>query len=255
MEGKPPHPGPIDQAATPVGSSKSIWSLMVGVFTSPTYTFTEYCKKPAIIVPLFIVLVMVGLTGALTAKQGAMTQYDLMKHSTVIPQEILETMYQEALDTGSFNVRGFIGTMVGYVLVSLIIALIAWFLGSFVFGGEAKFKLVWGTSIMGALISSLGGLLKVPLVLAKDTAYVSLGPAAFLPVKSFASVLFSLLFYLDFFAIWAIIVTGIGFGIAFGISQGKGIAICSIITLIGIGLLVAGTVLGLSFAGVEVSFI
>ncbi len=235
------------------GPSPSTISLIIGVFTSPTQAFGEFKKRPRLLVPLIVTIVLMAIGGAIGAKYNNMAQYDMMKKSTTLPPAVLEEMRQNALDSGP--VTGAITPAVAVVVINLLAALVAWFLGSFVFGGKSNFKAVWATCIMGGLIPVAGGLLKLPLMYAKDTMQVSYGLAALMPGKDFTSILYSLLFYLDVFAIWGVIVTGIGYAAIFGLTKGKGITMSAIVTLIFVGLLIGMTAFGMSFAGVEMSFL
>ena len=140
------------------------------------------------------------------------------------------------------------------VFASLISALVVWFVGSFFFGGTAKFKAVWGVALITSLIPMAGGLLRMPMVIAKDSILVSYGLAAFMPGGDFTSILFTFLYYLDAFAIWSLIVAGIGYAAVFGFSRGKGITTSAIVSLLFIVLIISLSAIGMSFAGVKITF-
>ena len=240
-------------AATGDGSSRSIFSLVIGVFTSPSATFTEFSRRPQILIPLILTVVLMAVAGAVGVKYSSMAQYEMMKTSTVLPPAALEQMRQDALDANP--VTGAIAPAAFVVVIGLLAALVAWFLGSFVFGGQSKFGAVWAVGLMGGLISVVGGLIRLPMVFAKGTIFVSLGLSAVLPTKSFTSVLYSIFYYLDVFAVWGIIVTGIGYAAVFGLTKGKGVALAAITTLLFVGLLIGMTVFGMSMAGVDITLI
>jgi len=241
-----------DSSAAVSNPDVSIWSVIVSVFTNPKEAFGNYVKKPSILWPLILTVVIAGLVAGLTAKQGAMMQYDMMKNSTVLPAEAIEEMRTNALETNPMVSAPTGAIMV--VIVTLISSLIAWVLGSFVLGGKAKYKDVWGVILLGGLIAQLGGLARLPMVFAKDSMLVSYGFAAMMPGKNFTSILYQFAYFADFFAIWTIIVTGIGFSFVFGLSQGKGITIAVLNFLIGVTIAVSLATIGMSFAGVEISF-
>jgi hypothetical protein len=136
----------------------------------------------------------------------------------------------------------------------IIIALIAWGLGSFVMGGDSTFKKVWGVCLLGSLITMVGGIVKLPLIIAKGNMYVSFGLAALMPDKDFTSILYGVLFFFDAFMIWALIVTGIGFPVVFNISRGKGIAVSLIIDLLFVTFMIGAMAIGMGFAGVKITF-
>jgi len=248
--------GPLSNETIAGGDStpaKSIWGIMIGVFTAPTEAFAEFKKKPQIIIPLIAVLVLAGGAAALMAEYAGMMQYEMLQHSTVIPPQALEEMRQESLDPNRLTGGLFGGLAI--VFFGLLSALVAWFLGSVIFGKKADFKAVWGVELVAGLIPMVGGVLRLPMVYAKGSMLVSYGLAALLPGKDFTSILFSFLYYADIFAIWGIIVAGIGYAAIFGLSRGKGIAIAVIAFVLFAMVSIALTAVGLSFAGVDITFL
>jgi hypothetical protein len=235
------------------GTTSSIWGIMTGVFTSPSKAFQDFNQKPRILIPLIVVLVMNLVFAGLTAKYSAQLQYDMMKTSTTLPPQVLDQM--EANVEDSNPITGSLGGGIAAVAISLIIALLAWGIGSFVFGGDSKFKKVWGVFLLGSIIFGVGNLLKLPLMIAKDSMYVSFGLAALFPDKDFTSILFIILSFIDAFMIWSIIVEGIGCATVFGISRGKGYATAIIVSLLMTAVYIGFMVIGMSFAGVEITFL
>ncbi|HOP06457.1 MAG TPA: YIP1 family protein [candidate division Zixibacteria bacterium] len=231
----------------------SIWSIIIGVFTSPTKAFAAFARNPKILAPLIVILVLAGVAGVLTARYNAQLQYDMMKTSTIMPPAALEEMHKAIENTGIL--KTVLGAFFGILLVTVLEALVAWFLGSFVFGGESKFKSVWGVGLLAGIIPQIGNLLRVPLVYAKGTMLVSYGLAAALPGKDFSSVLYSLLYYLDVFAIWGIIAAGFGYTAIFNISKGKGMTMAWILGLLFLFVMVGIMIVGYSFAGINYSFL
>jgi len=248
--------GPMDQNMTAAtaepGVDRSMWSIMAGVFTSPAQAFGDFNRRPKIAVVLIVTIIMGMIIGATTARYSAKMQYDLASRSTAIPAQALEQL-QEKVEHPSPVLSALLGGA-GQTIVAVIIALLAWGIGSFVMGGDSTFKKVWGATLLGGLIGQVGGLVKIPLMMAKDSIYVSFGLAALFPTKDFTSILYGVLFYLDAFAIWAMIVTGIGYAAVFNISQGKGISISVILSILGICVAIGGMLVGMSFMGVKISF-
>jgi hypothetical protein len=231
---------------------KSIWSIIIGVFSAPAEAFAAYNPKPSIIIVLVVAIVLGVLFNVPVAKYQAQMQYDMMSQSTTLPPQVLDQM-REGIENPNYASGGIFGAIV-QVIMGLIGALIAWGIGSFIMGGDSTFKKIWGVSILGGLIFLVGNLVKLPLMMAKDSMYVSFGLAALFPDKGFTSILYWLLFYFDAFMIWSIIVSGIGYGVVFNISRGKGIWIALITTLIIMGIMMGLALVGMSFAGVEITF-
>ncbi|MCK5126765.1 MAG: YIP1 family protein [candidate division Zixibacteria bacterium] len=232
--------------------TSSIWGQIVGVFTAPSKAFEDYIKKPNIWVPLLICIAVVSVSAILTAEYESMIQYEIMKNSTVIPAEQIEQMRIDAQNPNAVK-SGLFGMIFG-ILPPLLVGLIAWGIGSFIFGGKAKFKIIWGSTMMAGMIIMLGVILKIPLVIIKESALVSIGPAALFPDLGITSLAGIVMMYFDVFMIWAIVVMGLGFSKALGFTTGKGMA-TSIISNVGlIGCLITLQMVGMKFAGVETTW-
>lgn len=247
------HADPQTAAMAPSVESKSIWAIMAGVFTAPSKAFAAFSAKPKIIIPLIVLLILMGINAVFMAPYQGQAQIDMLSKSNTIPPQVMEEMQRRAEDTNP--AMSFATGMIPVFILSLVAALIAWFLGRVVFAGGAGFKATWGVAILASLISAVGGLLRIPLMMAKDSILVSYGLAALLPGKDFTSLLYSLLYYFDIFMVWAIIAGGIGYATIFGLTRGKGYLIAAISNGILILVLLGLTIVGLSFAGVEITLI
>ena len=240
---------PLTSVETP---PRSIWSIIIGIFTSPTQAMEDFKKKPSLLVVIILTYVLASIIGITTAKYSSMLQYDMLKTSTVIPAEILQEMKTEGE-----NANPWVGGLSGGIVVlifSLIAAGIAMFIGKFIFAGDANYKTIWAVVLLAGLISMLGGILRIPMVFAKGSMLVSYGFAAAMPGKGFTSVLYSILYYCDFFFIWTVIVEGIGLSKVFGISKGKGITTAAISSGFLIAVMITLSLVGMMFAGVEITF-
>ncbi len=239
-------------AAHPTANERSIWSIIIGVFSGPAEAFEAHNRRPRIIVVLLVSIILGMIISGFTAEFSARMQYDLASKSTTIPPQVLEN-----LKSGYENPDRISGAIMGPIfqlVIGLVISLLAWMMGSFIMGGDSTFKRIWGVTLLGGLIGQLGGLVKMPLMMAKDSIYVSFGLAVLFPGKDFTSIVYSLLYYFDAFMIWGIIVTGIGYATVFGISRGKGYAISFILSFLGVAALIGLMLIGMSFLGVEISF-
>ncbi len=243
----------MNMEPTATAPGKSIWGIVGDVFFSPAQAFEAFKKKPSIWVPLILVMVMAAAGGYFTAGPQASDQYNMMRNSTVLPPTAIEEMRQ-AVDEPNM-IGGAIGPAIVVPLIAMISALLAWFIGGFLFGGKAKFSEIWGTGLLAMLIPMIGGLIKIPMALAKGTAQVSIGPAALMAHQTdYVSILGFLLLFTDVFAIWSLVVISFGYSAIFGISLGKGTATAIITWVIMTSLAVGAMLIGLSFAGLDIRF-
>jgi hypothetical protein len=239
-------PGESDLNQTTPG--KSIWQILVGVFSSPSTAFAAFDRKPQIVIPLIIVLLLGGISGGMMAPYMSRAQHDMLQQSTIIPADQLAKM--DKPPNPAFS--GFMGA-VGVLFIGLVYTLLIWPFGNFVFGGQARFLKLWGVTLLGGIIAQVGNLLKLPLMIAKDSAYVSYGLAALLPGKDFTSLTYSFLYYLDGFAIWSLIVSGIGYAIVYKFSHGKGILMSFVVNMLIVIVMLVLTSVGMGLAGVKIN--
>lgn len=233
--------------------ARSIWGIIIDVFTSPTRAFSDYKRKPTIIVPIILTIALAAISGAVMAPYQARLQIELLGQSDRLPAEVMERARQDAENPN--NIKGAISGGIIGLFPALLVALLAWGIGTFFFGGTARFKALWGTCLLGGLIPLVvNAIIKLPLIVAKGDSNISFGLAALMPPK-YTSVLYLLLSYVDAITVWSLIITGIGIGVHMGISRAKGIstAVIAIAILVfgGLGL----QIIGLSFAGIKTSLL
>ena len=239
----------MEPAAT--APQKSIWGIIGDVFFSPVQAFEAFKQKPTIWVPLILTIVMAAAAGFFTAEQATLDQWEMMKTST-LPAPILDQMRQDAQNPNP--VTAAVGPAIVVPIFGMLSALLAWFIGGFLLGGKSKFSEIWGVGLLAGLIPMVGGLIRVPMAIAKGTAMVSIGPAALMPATDYLSILGFFFYFLDVFAIWSIVVLGFGYSIIFGISRGKGAATAIITWLIIAALALTMMLGGMAFAGVDIRF-
>lgn len=244
---------PVETAdVAPAPQTKSIWAIIGGVFSAPTVAFESFKLNPTWVIPLILVVILGGVNGLLMGPYGAQAQVDMLGTSTSLPPEVMDKMIEGAEE--SSPVTSFLGGAFFLGLMTLLTAAVVMIFGNFLFGGSATFMPIWGVTLLAELIGMLGGLLRMPLVFAKDTMFVSYGFASLMPGKDLTSILYSLAYYCDFFWFWSAIVAGIGYATLFGISRGKGMTASFVTSFMFVVLLILLSSVGLSFAGVDISF-
>ena len=124
--------GPENTAMT-TGAERSIWSIMIGVFTAPTQAFSDFKNKPTILIPLIVLIVLAGIAAGITSQYGAMLQVDMLKDSTVIPPAAMEQMKQDALETGP--VKSALMAAIPIIIIFMLNAVLALFMGKVMYGG------------------------------------------------------------------------------------------------------------------------
>jgi len=244
-------PGPVPNS---VASDQSVWSRISNVFFSPSKAFEGLQVNKGVIITLVVLtMVLAAAMSVPIAKYQAQDQVRMMETSTTLPPQVIDQMRQNAQSPG--YIGSAIGAPIAVVVMGLIGALLAWVFGGFILGGQRTgYAKVWTVELLSGLIPLVGGLLKVPLIIAKESTRVSFGPAAFLGNMEPTAIFYWLMSYLDIFAIWGMIVTGFGLAAVFGFSKGKGITISVIVWIIFMFIIIGAQMFGLSMAGVKTTF-
>jgi hypothetical protein len=238
----------------PAGADQGIWSRIGNVFFSPTKAFAGFRGGGGVLITLIILTIILGIAMSVPmAKYQGLDQVRLLEQSSTLPPQVLEQIREGAAHP-NYTQTAIVGPLV-ILLIGVISALIAWLFGGFFFGGKkAGFGAVWGVSLLAGLISLVGGIIKLPLIIAKETARVSLGPAALFPGMSQTAIFFMIMSLLDIFVIWSVIAAGFGYSEIFGLSRGKGIWVSVIAFAIVMSLFIGLQLVGLMFAGVDITF-
>jgi hypothetical protein len=190
---------------------------LVQVFFKPTEFFQKLKDDPKVLVPYLILGVVVAafflLASDLIAKVSVQSQsfQDRMQGQPVTPQLMTFMKY---------NIM--IGGTIAYLVAPLLIAGLAYFWGSFVMAGKARFKQVLSVSLYSELIWGVGMLLAVPFMIMKGSAMFSFSLAILAAQSGPESLLFVALSKVNLFLIWEIIVAGIGFSIFYNVPRNKG---------------------------------
>ncbi len=187
------------------------------VFTSPTEFFTKLKDNPKVLVPLIAIsalmfLFLLGTVDLIVKMQMESPQFQEQMQGQSIPPQLETWMRYQTL----------IGGSLAELIIVLLAASFALFFGNFVFAGKAKFKQLVSVMCYGEMINLIGGLLIMPMMLAKDTMMVSISAAVLAASQGPTSVLYVALSKLDLFLIWEIVVVGIGLSIIYNLPRNKG---------------------------------
>lgn len=186
-------------------------SRIIGVFTSPKMTFESIGRKPDWLIPLIIIVLLSGVmtyfmqpiitTTALQAQQEKMEERGMERDQ-------IDAAAEQTQKVMKFTVLP--SAIVMTALSFVIGALIWWFVGNILLGGAATFKLVFAVNVYRSLIPLLGGLIKLPIILSKETLNVHFSLATFMSDELRDTFLYKILVQTDIFNIWSIAVLCIG---------------------------------------------
>lgn len=191
------------------------WRGLIEVFYKPSQFFAEIKQHPRILAPYISVLVAVVVSMYFLGDLIIDVQIEAMRNNPNARPEQMpsrETMKMIMLGFGS----------VMWLLYPLLVGGLAILVGNFFMGGNAKFKQVLSVMLYGAWIFTIGGIITMPLALAKDSLHVGLSLGVLIPDPSFTDPLYLLLTKISVFQIWEIVAVGIGLSMIYGFSRNKG---------------------------------
>lgn len=229
----------IDSTTPPASAPapKNAFQRIAGVFFAPAETFADIARRPDILVPLLVIILVGYVTtfmvmphldfDAMIAQQGEM----MKKQNPNISDADIAQMGR--FTTAFAKAMGYIGPLlviVGYA----IIALVVW--GACrIMGGEGNYMQAFSTTLYAHFPRVVLGIVMAVVVMARgkvdpsQMATVVKSSPAFLVDMQTQPVLFTLLGSLEIFQIWTIILMIIGFAAVSKLSRAKTAAI--IVTL------------------------
>ncbi len=195
---------------------------IINVFTNPSVAFKAVKEKPRWVLPVIIVLVltlimMIFLNPIIVKEQ---------KERTITAMED-RGMRQEQIDTALEQSQKFMKyfslplAIIG-TLVSLLISAAVWmFVSKTILGGSSLYSQMLEVSAYSSLITSLGGFIKLPIMLQKETINVHFSLATFMPDSAKDTFMYKFLVNTDLFNIWSIVVLCIGIAVVSGLKVKK----------------------------------
>lgn len=224
--------------STPTSNRPNPWGWMAGVVMDPGNTFTQIAGNVAIKEP------------ANPDKTRDRTKWWLpvvvaaviaMAVSVYVVPNIVMPMQSEAIRASVVDRGGSpedaemaLSMASKFALPSAVIGapvqtLVTLFLFAGIFhllfrmvGGKGSFRNARAVVAYGMIIGIIGSLVKLPIMISKETMFVELGPTIFLPQLEPSDKLYKFLFTgLDLFSIWWLIILIIGLAVGYRVSKGK----------------------------------
>ena len=222
------------QPAVPVPEKKkNVFERFAGALFAPAETFADIARKPDILAPL-LVLIIVGYVS--TALIMPRVDFDALfdqqaqemrKRDPHVSEQQLEQIAR--ISRASMTVLRWIGPVVSVVIYVVIAAVLL--LAVRLFGGEGNFKQAMSASLYAWTPLLLFSIIMTIVILARGTfdpmaaaTIVKSNPAFLVDMKE-QPVLFALLSALDVFTIWTVVLLIFGFAALSRLSRGMVAAI------------------------------
>jgi len=223
--------------AQPEGARSGIVGWITGVFLDPGATFrgiADSLERPHPTDPNktkdmskwwlpVLITVVVGMGIALYTVPNfiAPMQADAVREA-VMERGGTEADVQQAMGvTGAMMVpMSLVGVIVATFAIVFIAAGIVHLLMKMV-GGKGRFRHARAVVAWSMLITTLGSLVKLPMMIAKKSMIVETGPSLFLKGLEPSDRLFKFLSSFDIFTIWWMVVMLVAMAVVYRVSRGK----------------------------------
>ena len=198
---------------------------IIGVFTSPQKVFQYLSAKPEFWVPI-IIAIIAGVVSSFLV-------YDIAIDETVANYEQNENIPDAQRDaiidniesrrTGAWRYASiFLFPVIGVFFIFALVALVYWFIGNVILGGKARFKQIFSAFAYSYLIIAIvGTIVKIPLILSKESIKIHTSLAAFMSEEASRTALYRFLDGIDIFTVWMLAVFAIGYAVIYRFSQVK----------------------------------
>lgn len=219
--------------APPPPDKQNVFSRIAGVLFAPAETFTGIARRPDILWPLLLILIIGYISTALVMPKmdlGAITAAraeQMRKQNTNMSDEQVAQM--ERITAASVKVFGWIGPLIGVVWYAIVAGVLL--LAFRLFGREGTYKQAFSVTLYAWIPLVLFGVIMTIVIVARGTfdpttaaTIVKSNPAFLVDMKE-QPVLFSLLTSFDLFTIWTIALLSIGFAMVSKTSKAKAAAI------------------------------
>lgn len=225
----------------PVGGQEavSVGSWIGGVFLDPKSTFEKisentdrpHPKDPAKTkdmskwwLPLIITIVVaIGVVVYTVpnfigpAQEAAVREQVLERGGT--PEQVEQAL---AMSSAMMVPMSIVGAIVVTIIILFVTAGIAHLLMKML-GGKGRFRKARAVVSWGMLVTALGSLIKLPLMMVKDSMFVETSPTLFFKALEPSDKLYKFLNTFDVFSLWWLVLLVIGLAIGYRTSYAKSI--------------------------------
>jgi len=220
----------------------NFFQRFMGIFLSPRETYESIDRKPDWVMPLLVlVLITVAftfITMPISMPEQMAKQREKLEEKGQSAEEIDAAM---AMGEKFGKIIGPIGAAIGTGLILVLMSAIFLFIGNFILGGQTTFLKMFSVYLYTSLIGILAMLVKLPLILSKNTTDVSFSLAMLLPADAAKSFLYYILKSIELFSIWHFALLAIAFSVLYKFSMKKSAWV--MVVLFGIYVLISATLM------------
>ncbi len=211
------------QTAAPETKPMSGGSMLLKVLFAPTAVFRAVKEKPSWIVPLVVIMVVFAISTYFIAPLGMKAQMEqIMKSDNYTPEQKEQMRQNMAMGEKIGPIIAMVTTPIFFGIVILIGAGMVFLMGNVIFSGNAKFVTLFTMVTLSFATWIISTIIKMPLMLARETIDVRTSLALLLPGDSMEGVAYSFLnTFTDVFVIWQIALLVIGVKVIYDFATSK----------------------------------
>jgi hypothetical protein len=204
----------ISNNATTSGGEMNLIKRVIGIFTSPGQVFEAVRNKPNWLAPTLLIIAIalasVFVLKPIITKEQMARQQEMMEKRGMSEEQV-EMAAEQGQKWMSYTLYP---SVIIWTFVSFLIGAAVWlFVSKTILGGGAKYVQMLAVTAYTTLIDTVGGLIKMPIMLSKETVNVHFSIATFMSEGAKETFLYKLLSKVELFNIWSIAVLCIGIAV------------------------------------------
>ncbi|MDD3095331.1 MAG: YIP1 family protein [Candidatus Neomarinimicrobiota bacterium] len=206
------------------------------VFVAPEQCFTSIRDEGKswadYVIPILLLIAMLVVMLILTSDISEKIQIETIMKMNQLTQEQKDAALQQ-MQSPIVNVIKYVTSVITIVISVLFTALVFMILGNFIGGGEQKFGTLLVSALYIQLITIPESIIKMILILQKETVNIYIGLASFAGSPDLSSFGFQFLAQFEFFRIWRIVLWVLAFRILYKFSARKSALLVVLTMLLG----------------------
>src|SRR5688572_22607939 len=218
---------PPEQAAPPTQSG---FQRIFGVLFNPVETFADIARRPDILVPL-VVTVVISIVSSIVMVPRVDWESTIRDQMSQTGQEMSREDEDRAVRFGVALAKAFAyaGPLLGLIMLVIMAAVVLFAFR--LLGGEGTFKQAFSTSLYAWMPLLLSSIISIIVLLAKGTVNAEQLPNLVMSNLSFLTtprsnpVLYAVLSSIDVFSFWTVALHIIGFSYVARVTKAKSAAV------------------------------
>jgi hypothetical protein len=214
----------IDTFNTNKNEKLPVFQKLILIFTNPGKVFENLSFHPDWLVPTLLIIVLaIGASFLVLDIQMETQKEKFLKNDKITDEQknLIIERFDEAKNSPTKMIRPSVAVVVITFISFAAVAGIFLLVGNFMFGGKATYVQVLAVYAWGYMVAIPETIVKIPMMLAKNSAHVYTSLALLFDPSDSETVLFKLANAVDLFSVWRIVLWAIGLGCVYKFSKEK----------------------------------